>query len=163
MDHDIERKTQERLKAELAEVLFARLDAAVESERTIERKVAELTAELAGVRAHKKAVEKLIRDAGIRRTGSAGQEVAPSPEPAALTVLDEAGDVEVKTQKSLIVDIIRQAGEQGIRAAEIGNEFQRLHGKDIGSSVHKQVQRLSKEGKIRRQGEGWKLAQKNAG
>ena len=162
MQEDIEKKTEERLKAKFAATLFGELVGLVAMERDAEEKIMRLTAELAAIRAQRQQVIKVIRSAGIERTGQADQEGSSETKSTAVTASASVSD-EGKTHKQMIVEIVAEVGETGIRAFEIGNEIKKRYGKDIASGLHTQIARLSKEGKIRRQGEGWKLTQKNAG
>ena len=163
MTEDIEKQTQERLQAKFAEAVFGELDSLVALEKDAIVKIDQLTAELSGIRAQKAKVIKIIKDAGIRKTGSSeenGSAIAEST-PVVTSVLGSTD--EVKTIKQMIMAVVTDAGDVGARAVDIGNEIKRRYGRDVASGLHTQIARLSKEGKIRRQGEGWKLSQKNAG
>lgn len=159
---ELEKEVEERLKAKFAATLFGELDSLLVMERDVEEKIERLAAELSAIRSQKVQVTKVIKDAGIRRTGSAGEEGSPAAQPADLTTDVEQLD-DAKTHKQMIMEIITEVGEVGVRPVEIGNAIKDRYGKDITSGLHTQIARLSKEGKIRRQGEGWKLSQKNAG
>lgn len=159
---ELEKEAEERLKAKFAATLFGELDGLLAMERDVEEKIERLTAELSAIRSQKIQVTKVIKDAGIRRTGSAGEEGSSDAQPAGLTAPIEHPD-DGKTHKQMIMEIITEAGEAGVRPVDVGNEIKRRYGKDITAGLHTQIARLSKEGKIRRQGEGWKLSQKNAG
>jgi hypothetical protein len=163
MREDIGKQTQARLQAKFADTVFGELDGIVALEREAEEKIERLTAELSGIRAQKDRVIKIIKDAGLRRTGSASPDGSADTEPTTVSASVFASAEETKTIKQMILAVVTEAGEDGIRPVEIGHEIKRRYHRDVASGLHTQIARLSKEGKIRRQGEGWKLSQKNAG
>ncbi|MGB3875073.1 MAG: hypothetical protein WA980_04390 [Shinella zoogloeoides] len=160
MESDIGKETEQRLKSKLAAKLYGELDDLTRMDSDAQAQIERLEAERVAVRKQIEVLKKMIKEAGLLRTGSPGSDEPTSPQSAA--VIPAVSD-DGKTHKQMILEIILEAGEEGIRPVDVGNEIKRRYGKDITSGLHTQIARLSKEGKIRRMGEGWKTAQKNAG
>ncbi len=160
MEPDIAKETEQRLKSKLADKLYGELDDLTRMDSEAQAQIERLEAERTAVRKQIEVLKKMIKEAGLLRTGSSGSDESASSQSAAV---NSATVDDGKTHKQMILEIILEAGEAGIRPVDVGNEIKRRYGKDITSGLHTQIARLSKEGKIRRMGEGWKTAQKNAG
>ncbi|MFN3832649.1 MAG: hypothetical protein ACK4SQ_10505 [Allorhizobium sp.] len=161
MNEDFKKLTEDRLKAKFASTLFGELDSLTELERQTEQQIERLQAELEAVRSQKHKVVTIIKSAGIERTGSTDQTEPPNTQSPISVSTNPAN--EGRTHKEMILAVISEAGDQGLRPVEIAAQVQRRFNRNITVGLHTQIARLRKDGTISKHGGAWKLAQKNAG